>query len=676
MIRNLILSTATLLLTVSATAQEKWSLRRCIDYALDHNIAIRQQALSVESAEIDLNSARNSRLPGLSASVTENFNFGRSQNMGTGAYETNLSSVSTSTNVGMSASATLFSGMRIANQIDANELNLQAAVAGLARARENLGLTVASYYLDVLFQKEILTVAEEQAKLTESQVEKTRILVQEGKVPESQLFDIQAQLAQNQVAVTNARNSRALSLLNLAQALNLTDDADFDVREVTTGPITVPFIMALGVGLAAMRGGKDASSDSFGLVALCSVGPILAVMLMGIFYNPQDAAYTAVQIPDADEAKALAAGQTYGPVLKNNQWTMSRVLEQKMAPDSIGIRQIVLSYTQTALADSLLTALKAGGDFAAAAAQYSQNDATAGAGGEVGVYPFSAFSGDFIAALGDAKTGDIVKIASGNAIQLLQVYRADKPSQHMQIATITYPVEASTATRNTINTQAAKFQSAARGSVEAFNDAAAQASVTPRVAGIAQGDRTIRGMEDSREIVRWVNGAKKGALSEIFQSDGNYVVALLTDIDDNDYASVEKVAPQIKTQLIRDKKYDAIASKIQGTSLEEKAASLGVPVTGFANVNYGGFYIDSVGVEPRLIGAITTTPEKGVVSAPVKGLSGVYVFRVDDIQTTDKQTAEGEKARAQATTESMVQQYAAPAIQQMAHIEDLRGQYF
>ncbi len=80
----------------------------------------------------------------------------------------------------------------------------------------------------------------------------------------------------------------------------------FDSGGVTTGPITVPFIMALGVGLAAMRGGKDASSDSFGLVALCSVGPILAVMLMGIFFNPQDAAYTAVQVPEVTTMQDVA----------------------------------------------------------------------------------------------------------------------------------------------------------------------------------------------------------------------------------------------------------------------------------------------------------------------------------------------------------------------------------
>ena len=72
----------------------------------------------------------------------------------------------------------------------------------------------------------------------------------------------------------------------------------FDSGGVTTGPITVPFIMAVGVGLASVRSDKDAMGDSFGLVALSSVGPILAVMLLGIFYNPESAAYTPVAISD------------------------------------------------------------------------------------------------------------------------------------------------------------------------------------------------------------------------------------------------------------------------------------------------------------------------------------------------------------------------------------------
>ena len=127
---------------------------------------------------------------------------------------------------------------------------------------------------------------------------------------------------------------------------------------------------------------------------------------------------TASQLSD-EEAKALMDGKMYGPVLKNNEWTMARVLDAKMAPDSVGIRHIVLPYTEETLADSLLTALRKGGDFAAAAAQYSVYDATAANGGEVGVLPFSAFTGEFAEALAGAKKGDIVKIASGDAIQLM-----------------------------------------------------------------------------------------------------------------------------------------------------------------------------------------------------------------------------------------------------------------
>lgn len=71
----------------------------------------------------------------------------------------------------------------------------------------------------------------------------------------------------------------------------------FDSGGVTTGPMTVPFIMALGVGLSASRSDREGASDSFGLVALCSIGPIMMVLLLGIFYNPSDAAYAVTEVP-------------------------------------------------------------------------------------------------------------------------------------------------------------------------------------------------------------------------------------------------------------------------------------------------------------------------------------------------------------------------------------------
>ena len=383
---------------------------------------------------------------------------------------------------------------------------------------------------------------------------------------------------------------------------------------------------------------------------------------------------SAAQLPE-DEAEALAAGKTYGPVLKNNEWTMARVLAVKEAPDSLGLRHIVLPYTEEKLADSLLTALRSGGDFAQAAARYSVYDATAANGGEAGVMPFSAFVGEFAETLGNAKAGDIVKIASGETIQLMQVYRADKPSKHYQIASITYPVEASADTRRNVHNNAGSFMVNAKGSSEAFAAAASEAAVTPRVAVINQGERTLRGVEDSRDVVRWAYGAEPGDVSEIFTVGKDYVIAMLTAVDNEDYASMEKVEAQLRAQVLRDKKYDYIVKDLAGSTLAEQAASLGSEVSDFKDVTFSSFYLEGIGFEPRVVGTITSS-DKGVVSAPVKGLSGVFVVEVGDIQNAEKQNAEGEKVRAQAMYESMAQQFFLPAIQQMAKIEDLRGKYF
>ena len=79
----------------------------------------------------------------------------------------------------------------------------------------------------------------------------------------------------------------------------------FDSGGVTTGPMTVPFIMSMGVGFAAVRSDKHAEDDSFGLVALCSIGPILAVLLLGLLYHPQDAVYTPPQLPELSDSVML-----------------------------------------------------------------------------------------------------------------------------------------------------------------------------------------------------------------------------------------------------------------------------------------------------------------------------------------------------------------------------------
>ena len=81
----------------------------------------------------------------------------------------------------------------------------------------------------------------------------------------------------------------------------------FDSGGVTTGPMTVPFIMALGVGISAIRSDRHAADDSFGLVALCSIGPILAVLALGMIFRPEEGAYTAPVLPDISDSVELWA---------------------------------------------------------------------------------------------------------------------------------------------------------------------------------------------------------------------------------------------------------------------------------------------------------------------------------------------------------------------------------
>jgi outer membrane protein len=226
--KKLIISCGLLCLCLCIQAQKKWTLRECVGYAVENNIDLRQQALNVKNSEIDLSTSKNSRLPNLSASVGQSFSFGQSQNYATGTYQSNNAA---STDFRIGTSIPLFTGFRIPNQIKTDELNLQAATEGLRKAKEDLELQVVSLYLDVLFKKEILKAYMEQAELSKMQVDRTQVLVQSGKVPSSQLYDIKAQQAKDDLNVTMADNDLTLSLLNLSQSLNLQDSEGFDIGE-------------------------------------------------------------------------------------------------------------------------------------------------------------------------------------------------------------------------------------------------------------------------------------------------------------------------------------------------------------------------------------------------------------------------------------------------------------
>ncbi len=243
--KKIVFIAAALALASAASGQKKWTLRECIDYAVENNIEIRQSALGVENAEVELNTAQNSRLPNLTAGAGQSFSFGRTS-VDTGGDTPEYRNTQTSnSSFSLSAGMPLFRGFSIKNQIAAGRVDLAAAAEGLERAKQNLELNVASLYLDVLFKKEILAVHRQQTALTREQVANTRRMVDEGKVARAQLLDITSQLATNEVSEVGAVNDLTLSLLNLAQALNLEDTVGFDIAGVEADALTPSSIAVL-----------------------------------------------------------------------------------------------------------------------------------------------------------------------------------------------------------------------------------------------------------------------------------------------------------------------------------------------------------------------------------------------------------------------------------------------
>jgi outer membrane protein len=205
--------------------KQAWTLESCITHALEHNIDLRQRIEERALREIDLSTSVNSRLPNLNAGISQNFDFGRSPSKDGIIVDNNSSNSSASLQLNMP----VFDGFRITNRIAADRLNLSASTAALERAREDLAVGVASYFLQVLYNKEIYRIALMQVELTAAQVTRTESLVTLGKLPASQLYDIKAQLAKDEASLTTASNNVSLSLLDLSQSLELERLDSFDI---------------------------------------------------------------------------------------------------------------------------------------------------------------------------------------------------------------------------------------------------------------------------------------------------------------------------------------------------------------------------------------------------------------------------------------------------------------
>ena len=218
-----------LLLATFAEAQEKkWTLKECVDYAIENNISIQQTVLDNQLIDIDKKDALGNFLPSINANASHSWNIGLNINP-----ITNVAATQTfqNTSVGLNVGVDIFKGLQNQNRLRRSNLSKIAGQYQLTKMKDDISLNVANAFLQILFNKENLKVQQEQLLNNKKQKQRTQTLVDAGSVPRGDLMDMTATVATSQQAVVNAENALLISKLSLAQLLQLEDFKNFDVAE-------------------------------------------------------------------------------------------------------------------------------------------------------------------------------------------------------------------------------------------------------------------------------------------------------------------------------------------------------------------------------------------------------------------------------------------------------------
>lgn len=217
-----------LALAPTLLAQEgPWSLEDCIQYAIDNNITIQQAELNIQSNAAQLKTDQFGRLPNLNASTGFFLNWGRFVDPTTNDFITENTNA---TSVNLNSSVPLFNAGRINNTIKQTKANLNASEQAQDNAELNVALSIVQAYLNVLLAKESLQVAEEQLTINQNQVEIAEKQVRAGNLPEGNLLEAKAQLAQAEFQQVDAANQVDLALLTLQLSMLLEPNPEFDIQ--------------------------------------------------------------------------------------------------------------------------------------------------------------------------------------------------------------------------------------------------------------------------------------------------------------------------------------------------------------------------------------------------------------------------------------------------------------
>ncbi|WKK66366.1 TolC family protein [Lutimonas zeaxanthinifaciens] len=226
----------------SAYAQEsnpnvkKWTLRDCVNYALENNITVKQSENNIALAEVDKRGAIGNFIPNLNMSSSAAWNSGLTTDVTTGVL---INQTTQTTNGGISSGVAIYRGLRNQNELRRAELSILASQYQLDKIKDDVSLFVINAYLEALFSKEAVNVAIPQVEISKEQLARTKQLVEAGTLPRGDLLDVEATLANDEQNLIVTQNRVQLALIALAQLLQLEDYENFDIanEEIETLPL-------------------------------------------------------------------------------------------------------------------------------------------------------------------------------------------------------------------------------------------------------------------------------------------------------------------------------------------------------------------------------------------------------------------------------------------------------
>lgn len=352
-----------------------------------------------------------------------------------------------------------------------------------------------------------------------------------------------------------------------------------------------------------------------------------------ITYDPKQA-YSAQTVPAnlKDFAFSNGTGAIYGPVFQNNTHTMAKIMQSGiMESDSVKLCHIVLNPDDEAKADSLLSALKGGADFAEAARRHSLAQQTAAAGGEVGWITRSMVGHEISDPAFAKGTNEIFKVSGMQGVQIFQVMEKTPARPKVKLAILERKVTPGNQSYSKLFNEAKQF-AAASTDQNKFEELAKEKGYVVRPSmGLLKNSDNVDMIPQSRQVVRWAFENGKGKVSDVFDCDrSTYIVATVTEVNEKGFRSLEQVKPQLKMELVKDKKAEIIKKQLadmiaSNPTIEGLAAAMGTEVKTAPAVNFSSYQFGDAGIEFYVIGKASIA-EPGKITAPLKGESGVFVL--------------------------------------------------